>query len=177
MNFRGRIGKLINKSKVRRTLAISTVIATIIIVSISIVMAIAVAYWAMGIGNSFTKFEKIEFTNIYSDVPATYTLTTNNYTYASYRLVLTLKNTGTATATIDTINLNGRPYTSYNAAGTTTPIVQAGLISASLQPGRIINTAYIYLPTATGDWRSGDYVQIDIGTTAGRDYQNTVALP
>jgi archaeal type IV pilus assembly protein PilA len=183
MNSRGRIGKLINKSKFRRTLAISTVIATIIIVSISIVMAIAVAYWAMGIGNSFTKFEKIEFTNIYSDVSTNLTYRINNIDYNNnvYRLVLTLKNTGTATATIDTINLNGRPYTAYNSAGAGIqyPIYQ-NLNGLTITPGQIIgaNGNYvIYLPTATGAWRSGDYVQIDIGTTAGRDYQNTVNLP
>jgi hypothetical protein len=152
---------------------ISTVIATIIIVSIAIVMAIGVAYWAMGIGNAFTKFEKIEFTNIYSDAPTTYTGYNGGATSA-YRLVLTLKNTGTATATIDTINLNGRPIAAYSA----TPAVgSSGLIGQTISPGQIINNRYIYLPTTTGDWRSGDFVQIDIGTTAGRDYQNTVNLP
>jgi hypothetical protein len=152
---------------------ISTVIATIIIVSIAIVMAIGVAYWAMGIGNAFTKFEKIEFTNIYSDSPANYTAY-NNGTAQAFRLTLTLKNTGTATATIDTINLNGRPYTAFTAAPT---VGQSGLIGTSIQAGRSINTAYIYLPTTTGDWRSGDYISIDIGSTAGRDYLNTVTLP
>jgi FlaG/FlaF family flagellin (archaellin) len=161
---------------------ISTVIATIIIVSIAIVMAIAAAYWAMGIGNAFTKFEKIEFTNIYSDTPAAYNFTTGGTSYTNvqaYRLVLTLKNTGSATATIDTINLNGRPYSSYNTAGTPTPIYQ-NLNGVTITPGQIVgNTGnyYILLPTATTNWRSGEYVQIDIGTTAGRDYQNTVTLP
>jgi hypothetical protein len=178
MNFRKRGRKLLSRNKFRRNLAISTVIATIIIVSISIVMSIAVAYWAMGIGNSFTKFEKIEFTNIYSDSAAN--LTVNGNDYRVYRLVLTLKNTGSNTATIDTINLNGRPYASYNVAGTlgaTYPVAQSNLINVSLQPGQIVNNGYIYLPTATGNWRSGDYVAIDIGTTAGRDYLNTVILP
>jgi archaeal type IV pilus assembly protein PilA len=168
-----RIGgeRLMRRKFKRNLMGISTVIATIIIVSISIVMAIAVAYWAMGIGNSFTKFEKIEFTNVYSDSAATYTV--NGVTFSAYRLNLTLKNTGSATATIDTINLNGRPYTAYTA---TPAVAQANLIGASIQAGRQIN-GVIYLPTATGDWRSGDYVALDIGSTAGRDYLNTVNLP
>ena len=45
----------------------SIVISTIIIVAISITMAIAVSFWAMGIGNSFTKFEKLEFISVYAD--------------------------------------------------------------------------------------------------------------
>ncbi len=43
----------------------SIIISTIIIVAISITMAIAVSFWAMGIGNSFTKFEKLEFITVY----------------------------------------------------------------------------------------------------------------
>ncbi len=44
----------------------SIIISTIIIVAISITMAIAVSFWAMGIGNAFTKFEKLEFVTVYS---------------------------------------------------------------------------------------------------------------
>jgi len=160
------------RRNLKRNLGVSTVIATIIIVSISIVMAIAVAYWAMGIGNSFTKFEKIEFINIYSDSPANYTAY-NSGDARAFRLVLTLKNTGSATATVDTITLNGRPYSTYTA---TPSVGQNGLIGQSILAGRQI-TGYIFLPTTTPDWRSGDYVAVTIGTTAGRDYPNTVTLP
>ena len=45
--------------------AVSPVIATIIIVAIAITMSIAVAYWLLGLGGSFTKFEKVEFTTAY----------------------------------------------------------------------------------------------------------------
>ena len=58
------------KIKLRRTLrgnlkAVSPVIATIIIVAIAITMSIAVAYWLLGLGSSFTKYEKVEFTTAY----------------------------------------------------------------------------------------------------------------
>ena len=54
------------KFKLRRTFrgnvkAVSPVIATIIIVAIAITMSIAVAYWLLGLGSSFTKYEKVEF--------------------------------------------------------------------------------------------------------------------
>jgi flagellin-like protein len=39
----------------RNVKAVSPVIATIIIVAIAITMSIAVAYWMLGLGNSFTK--------------------------------------------------------------------------------------------------------------------------
>jgi hypothetical protein len=45
----------------------SIVISTVIIVAVSITMAIAVAFWAMGIGNSLTKFEKLEIVSAYAE--------------------------------------------------------------------------------------------------------------
>ena len=94
--------------------AISTIIATIIIVSVSIVMAIAVAFWAMGIGSSFTKFEKVEFISIYADPRAYYNGTVqqpdgNYFNGTAFTLNIVLKNTGTAAATITNIFLNSRP--------------------------------------------------------------------
>ena len=89
----------------RNRRGLSTVIATIIIVAIAIVMAIAVAYWAMGVGNSFTRFEKLQITNAYasSDTAAT----------------ITVKNTGTATATLDptSFSLHQRPTDCYRRHG------------------------------------------------------------
>ncbi len=84
---------------------ISTIIATIIIVAIAIVMAIAVAYWAMGIGGSFTRFEKLQYTTTPYATLVT-TATPNTYT-----IYFSMKNTGTASATIDTSNImiNGQP--------------------------------------------------------------------
>jgi FlaG/FlaF family flagellin (archaellin) len=47
---------------------VSPVIATIIIVSIAIVMSLAVAYWMLGLGGAFTRYEKLEFTSAYVTV-------------------------------------------------------------------------------------------------------------
>jgi hypothetical protein len=160
--------------------AISTILATIIIVSVSIVMAIAVAYWAMGIGNSFTKFEKVEFTSIYSDPPSS-----GNNNFIVY---LTLKNSGSAAATISNIYLNSRPFdTAYDNIATQTKIngtymVDQPLVGQTLAVGQTV-IGRIYLPTnATGSsgspiWSSGSSVEVQIQTAAGRSYSNTVVLP
>jgi len=50
----------------RKDRAVSPVIATIILVAIAIVMAIAVAYWALGLGGTFTRYEKIEIMSMYA---------------------------------------------------------------------------------------------------------------
>lgn len=149
---------------------ISTIIATIIIVSVTIVMAIAVAYWAMGIGNSFTKFEKVEFTSVYADPPLS---TPGNFT-----VNIVLKNTGTAAATIQNIFLNERPWDKGY-----TGVTQNNLINQTLVVGASTTNAYILLPTdAIGVggyqvWTSGSSVEVQIQTAAGRTYSNTVVLP
>jgi hypothetical protein len=138
---------------------ISTVIATIIIVAIAIVMSIAVAYWAMGIGTSFTRFEKLTFTNAYvTGAPSNYVINFG------------LKNTGTATATVDptTIFLNGQPLSAYNTAVTNvtaaTPIV----------PGATLNG---HIDITASNFVSGMNVNLMVQTAAGNQYPEVIVLP
>ena len=163
------------KRKLQRNLkGISTIIATIIIVAISIVMAIAVAYWAMGIGFSFTKFEKVEFISIYADPRTSYngTITQpdgNLFNGTAFPVYLVLKNTGTAAATIDNIFIDTRPFRAF------ANVSQSGLMGVTLNVGTQIS-GRIYLPVG-GTWSSGNTVAITISTAAGREYPNFVVLP
>ncbi|MBS7653197.1 type IV pilin, partial [Candidatus Bathyarchaeota archaeon] len=69
------IGGEWGKLGIRDRRGVSPVIATIIIVAIAIVMALAVAYWMLGLGGAFTRFEKLEFQSAYV---TTETTSTNN---------------------------------------------------------------------------------------------------
>jgi hypothetical protein len=239
--------------------AMSIVISTVIIIAISITMAIAVAFWAMGLGNSFTKFEKLEYVSIYADIPViapfqTGTTATAQVTLpldsnggitniavgnpgigyssspnvfipppsngvaaaatayvrggsvylitvvqagsgysspppvtiapppyraaSSFPVYIQLQNTGQIAATINNVFLDGKPYTAYQLVG-----LNGGqnLVGSILNVGVRNNNYYIYLPVqsvagATG-WKSGDYVEIEIQTTSGKQYSNTVLLP
>jgi FlaG/FlaF family flagellin (archaellin) len=133
----------------RNKKGISTVIATIIIVAIAIVMAIAVAYWAMGIGASFTRFEKLQFT----------------YAYASNDTTINigLKNSGTAPATVSAVMINGQPL-----VGTTT-----GNFTTLLNPGDLASGTI----SLTTPLQSGTTVEVKIQTAAGNQYPQVVVLP
>ena len=161
--------KKFNKLK-RNHKGISTVIATIIIVAIAIVMAIAVAYWAMGIGTSFTRFEKLQYTS-------TYMTTTGTGATSADVINIGLKNTGTATATFtpSAIELNGVPISAY-AADDYMPTV--AFTGTSLAAGQSA-TGTITLPTGAADsiWQSGMNVQITILSAAGNQYPSVVVLP
>jgi FlaG/FlaF family flagellin (archaellin) len=155
----------------RNKKGMSIVISTIIIVAISITMAIAVSFWAMGIGDAMQKFEKLEFVSAYAgDTPVYYA---GRQCFVIY---LNVKNTGTNTATINNVFLDNKPY---NAQNNRTPggilAYQNGVIAISLQTGQSLG-GQLYLPVG-GLWNSGDYVDIEIETTAGRHYPYTVMLP
>ena len=234
--------KFLNNKK-----AMSIVISTVIIIAISITMSIAIAFWAMGIGNSFTKFEKLEFVSIYVDTatnPAAAAVSTisangritgiavtnggsgylvtpavtitggggsgaqaqaivsngvvqritminqgSGYSFTnpptvtiappggsaipSFPIYIQLKNTGSAAATINNVFLNDKPF---NVVGATTNLVSGSAQSTVLQVGQRRNDFFILLPMG-GTWNSGDYVEVIIQTTAGRQYSNTVLIP
>jgi archaellum component FlaG (FlaF/FlaG flagellin family) len=121
-------------------------------------MAIAVAYWAMGVGSSFTRFEKLQITNAYAPSPTTATVS--------------VKNTGTATASLDSttaVFANGQLLTTgvtitggTNTAGTVTTIA----------PGATAQIAITGLNQ--GD---GSSVELTIQSSAGNQYPTVVTLP
>ena len=133
--------------------AVSPVISTIIIVSVAIVMSIAVAYWMLGLGSSFTRFEKLEIRSAYTD--------------GDFTVHLDVKNTGSAALTIDQVFLNGRPADSYNN-------VTVSWDSVNLEPGQD-TTGTISL--SEEEWSSGMSIEVTIKTAAGREYPKTVVLP
>ncbi|MEM2996984.1 MAG: archaellin/type IV pilin N-terminal domain-containing protein, partial [Candidatus Bathyarchaeia archaeon] len=125
---------------------VSPVIATIIIVAVAIVMSLAVAYWMLGLGGAFTRYEKLEFQSAYVDIG------TNNTDTAVFNVTIRLKNTGSADATLDMILLNGKPYDSYtglnevsihNASDTSLKKI-SDLNDVTIEPGESF-TLLIYL--------------------------------
>jgi FlaG/FlaF family flagellin (archaellin) len=157
------------KSFRRSIKAVSPVIATIIIVAIAITMSIAVAYWLLGLGGSFTKFEKVEFSTAYA-------VTESN---GNFTLTLHLKNTGSATATIqaDQILYNGKPASAYGTqyGPTFAPWCNATVIV--MNPGQSNCTTISLLSTGATPWISGMTCEVTLHTTGGKDYPKALILP
>lgn len=148
------------KSLRRNVKGISTIIATIIIVAIAIVMSIAVAYWAMGIGGSFTRFEKLQFVSAYASDDKT--------------VNLKIKNTGTAPATINSVMINGQPLVgtvlyAYSASAKTGDTNSTSL----LNPGDITDGTIGF----TTAMQPGTTVEVKLQTAAGNQYPQVVVLP
>jgi len=155
----------------RSSSGISPVVATVILVAIAIVIAIAVAFWASGLVGVFTRFEKIEITSVY----ATPTGTTNQYD-----ITIRAKNTGSTSATIDQLLLNGVPiceltsggWSSTNSTPTGFTVDDCGSPSATaLNPGDTTEvTIRVTAPSA------GITVEVALHSASGKLYPYSVLL-
>jgi len=155
----------------RNMKGVSPVIATIIIVAIAIVMSIAVAYWMLGLGGAFTRYEKLEFQSAYCVVNG-----------ANFDINVRLKNTGSADATVDLVFLNAKPADAVAFPAPSTPTIawQGGVTNPTLAPGdEITGTISLLKSTALTEtaWKSGMGVELMIQTVAGKQYPKVIILP
>jgi len=146
---------------------ISPVIATVILVAVTIVVAVAVAYWMGGLTSVYTRFEKLEITSIYAEY--------GNITDSSkgWNITITIKNTGTADATIDNILLNGKPYKDYQ--GGKISVNPELPIAVKVGENRTITISIQYV--ANWPFKHGVSVEVRLHSAAGQEYPKTVALP
>ena len=140
---------------------ISPVIATVVLVAVTITIVIGVAYWLGGISSQYTSFEKVEIQS-----------TTCTVVNGNWKIIVTLKNSGTATTTINAIYINDGAV----GTGDTEP--------ASVQNDLQSNLPAAGKPLQSGEsgtitiWVGGNYLELTSGTTvniklhsaAGMDY-------
>ena len=141
--------------------AVSPVIATVILVSVTIVVAVAVAYWMSGIAGIYTRFEKIEIESC---------STVKNTVTNEFDTTIQLKNTGSADATVTNVYINGKILGDYLA--TTDPDLTIDGLTIPAGQG---DTLVIHIPT--GSIASGTTIELKLHTAAGMDYPQMVVLP
>jgi len=181
--------KSINKLRERR--AISPVIATVILVAVAITVAVAVSYWMGSLAGQYTSFEKVEIQSGYA------TITSGK----GWTIHLTLKNTGSATATLIEVFINDVPVTGYpvGTAATHKPHEMTSIdhcgtgVAGELHPATGTNlledgdlkdviesgassTLEIYIGKDYGLLTSGTTVNIKIHSAGGMDYIKLIKL-
>ena len=140
---------------------ISPVVATVILVAIAIVIAIAVAFWATGLVGIFTRYEKLEITSIYYDPNAGV-------------VVLTVRNTGSAAATIDNIYVNGRPCRQDAQQDTCNIQTNQGNLPLTLDVGQAVRIIVGNPPG--GNWVAGVTYEVMVHTASGKQYPAAVLI-
>jgi len=97
----------------RKSRGVSPVIATVILVAVTITVAVAVSYWMSGISSQYTSFEKVEVKSAYSSRKE------DSNVFKGWVITVDLQNTGSSTATLETIFVNDMPISEYGASADT----------------------------------------------------------
>ena len=158
-----------NSRKNRSRRAVSPVIATVILVAIAITIAVAVAYWMGGIAGSFTKFEQVEIQTGVCSIDGS----------GNWQIDISLKNTGTASATLTNIFVNDVEVSLYEQSA---PGADATTITTDLVPTNATITSgdtfylTVWVGSAYSTLSSGTTVNIKIHSAGGMDYIKLMEL-
>jgi len=171
------------KSLFRDRKALSPVIATVILISVTIVVAISVAYWMSTISSSYTVFEQIEMPTSYAEY-----FNDNVYPGAGpgWNVTVQLKNTGSADAVINNIYLNEKPVYTYKSDGNYNINITVVEDSYTVEfdnnevisvPKGDSKTVIISILADTEGCDHGVRVDFKFHSASGKDYPSLVKLP
>ena len=159
--------------------AVSPVIATVILVSVTIVVAVAVAYWMGGIAGIYTRVEKIEIMD---------SVATRDDGNSRWLIDMSLKNSGSADATVQSVRINAKTLslTGYYVGNVTDPVdFDTNGLTILAGQEETLTFALLYFdpdpPEGTGTAPSnpvaGADIEVKLHTAAGMDYPDWVTLP
>jgi len=167
---------------------ISPVIATVILVAVTIVVAVAVAYWMGGLTGIYTRYEKVEITSCsvqYGDnMTGDFDLELPGWNASGWKILINLKNTGSADTTIDNVLINGKLWTDYNQKDNRTAIKYdnteitgtSGAISVHVRAGDTASLT-IYVKAGDAPFTSGTNIEIKLHSSGGHEYPRQITLP
>ena len=153
----------------KRRKAVSPVIATVILVAVAITVAVGVSYWMGGISAQYTSFEKVEI--------QTAVCTWNG---TAWEIEIKLKNSGTATSTLNSVFINEKEVDTYNVTSAGGGEANTNMTEATTIVSGASAVVYIYIdgPPAP-QWESvtaGTTVNIKIHSAGGMDYIKLIEL-
>jgi flagellin-like protein len=167
--------------------ALSPVIATVILVSVTIVVAVSVAYWMGSIAGTYTRFEKVEVPTAYANKVSAWTggndpTGTDWVTGSGWNITVVLKNSGSAASTIDDVFVNGKPYDQFSYVAIryndTELYPRDGDLSLTINAGGSATVEILVLKGTDGDvtFSSGTTLDIKFHSAAGKEYPKLLEL-
>jgi flagellin-like protein len=154
---------------------ISPVIATVILVAVTITVSVSIAYWMGGISGSYTRMEKIEVVSV--------SVSRDIYS-GDYTISFGIRNTGPADATVNMVYINGRAYDSFidkvylrESDGTW---ISSGFLDVPVSSGSS-KTILMRIAPASGTmtfppFTSGTTLDVNLHTAAGKDNPQMIIL-
>jgi flagellin-like protein len=159
---------------------VSPVIATVILVAVAITVAVGVSYWMGGISSQYTQFEKVEISTGWSE---------KDSGGQGWTIHITLKNSGSATATITHVFVNDLPIVLTDPATASLALTTDGEFGCNIVDGGLTLEAgeendtvevYVALGGVAGDptflLSSGTTLNIKLHSAGGMDYIKLVRL-
>ena len=151
--------------------ALSPIIAAVILISVTFVVAVSVAFWMGAIVGSYTLFEQIE-------LPSTYAQWVN--TGSRWNVTIELRNTGSADANLTEVYVNDVPLKNYTSGLVALYYNNNQTLSSlniKISQGNSV-TVYVLLgQSITSGFTAGTTTSIKLHTAAGKDYSTSVKLP
>ena len=177
------------KSIIAEKRALSPVIATVILISVTIVVAVSVAYWMGSIAGGYTSFEQIELPTAYAKYVDDLNTTVSG-DQPGWEIYISLKNTGSADATIDNVFINSVPIVDLHDAATTgaklyvyssgsySEISDYSNINIQVTKGGSQKIKIVIFDDGSVEGASaGTRMDFKLHSAAGRDYPAQVKLP
>lgn len=158
--------KKIKRNRSQR--AVSPVIATVILVAIAITISVSVAFWVGGTTGSFTKFETVEIQNGVCAIDGS----------SNWVITISLKNTGTTSATLTNVFVNDAEVSAYGATVPTAGEITTSLVTAtptSMSSGEAI-TITVWIGVGYESLSSGTMVNVMIHSSSGMDFFKLIEL-
>jgi flagellin-like protein len=146
MNFVRKMRKLQHNAK-----ALSPVVASIILIAVTVAVSIAVAMWMGGLSNSFMQTEQLSIATPAFQVGAPGSVT------------MVVKNTGTSAVTVSSMTINGVGC-AFNVTSTAAPIAANG------------QATFVLTPAASTPIVAGNNYQITVTTSKNNPF-STSAIP
>ncbi len=149
----------------RNTRGLGSVVAVVILLAVTIIVAFAVSYWMGGVSGLYTRYEKIEISSAYS----TFSVIGYEGTSPGWIVRINLKNSGSADATIDSILVNGKMVSEFPSSINITTS-----LPAFIPTGR--DTSVSLQLKQGGHFTSGTTIEIKLHSAVGQDYPRTITL-
>jgi len=143
------------------------VIATVILVTVTIVLAFVVAYWIKGITDYYAKFEKVEMQS---------GVCTWDSNTTSWKLTLRLKNAGTAQAILMGVFINEAEIAAYDQDSVVDGSTSTNMTKSTPLPSGARVTINIYIDQGYAKLSSRTVVNVMIHCAGGAEYVRLIEL-
>lgn len=152
---------------IRGRKADSTVIASVILVAVTVVLAFVVAYWIRGVTDHYTKFEKVEMQSA---------VCTWDSNATSWKITLRLKNAGTAHATLTGAFINDEEIAAYDQDSVVDGSTSTNMTKSTPLGSGASVTINIYIDQGYASLSSRTVVNVKIHCAGGAEYIKPIEL-